>query len=57
MPLVWRGHYVAVLLGGSLVEVTNQLEDKGFEVIAFAGDDDAWAASLERLTRALGRSS
>lgn len=58
VPLVWRGHYVAVLLlDGALAEVTSQLEDKGFEVIAFDGDESAWAASLERLTRALGRSS
>ncbi|MBI3074427.1 MAG: DEAD/DEAH box helicase [Deltaproteobacteria bacterium] len=57
VPLVWRGHYVAALLHAPLADVTSQLEDKGFEVIAFAGDDAAWAASLDRLARALGRSS
>ncbi len=57
VPLVWRGHYVAVLLDGALAEITGQLEDKGFEVITFDGDESAWATSLERLTRALGRSS
>jgi hypothetical protein len=56
-PLVWRAHYVAVLLDDPLSELTSQLEDKGFEVIAFGGDDSAWASSLERLCRALGRSS
>lgn len=57
VPLVWRGHYVAVLLDGALAEITGQLEDKRFEVIAFDGDESACATSLERLTRALGRSS
>ncbi len=56
VPLVWRGHYVAVLLDGPLGDVTRQLEDKGFEVIVL-GDESSWAASLDRLARALGRSS
>jgi hypothetical protein len=57
IPLVWRAHYVAALLEGAEPSLTSQLEDKGFEVIAFDGDEAAWATSLERLTRALGRYS
>jgi hypothetical protein len=55
VPLVWRGHYVAALLEPSTVDIVGPLEDKGFEVIAFGGDDTAWATSLDRLAQALGR--
>jgi len=41
---------------GQIMNIFNALEDKGFEVIAFDGDEAAWAASLDRLARALGRS-
>lgn len=57
VPLVWRTHYVAALLDGSAAAVTEALENKGFEVVVFEGDDAAWTASLERLARALGRTS
>jgi RAD3-like DEAD/DEAH box helicase/uncharacterized protein DUF1998/helicase-like protein len=56
VPLVWRGHYVAVLFEASLSDLTRELEDKGFEVIAFGGDEDAWTIPLDRLAKALGRS-
>jgi RAD3-like DEAD/DEAH box helicase/uncharacterized protein DUF1998/helicase-like protein len=55
--LVWRGHYVAALLEASLAGVTSQLEDKGFEVIVLASNPASWTASLDRLARALGRTS
>jgi len=57
VPLVWRSHYVAVLFDASRSDVTSQLENKGFEVITFEGDEAAWTTSLERLTKALGRST
>jgi hypothetical protein len=56
VPLVWRGHYVAVLFEASLSDLTRELEDKGFEVIPVGGDEAAWTASLDRLAKALGRS-
>lgn len=57
VPLVWRGHYVVALLDASLAGLTSQLEDKGFEVIGLDGDAASWTTSLDRLARALGRSS
>ena len=57
LPLVWRGHYVAVLFDAAPVDITGQLEDKGFEVIVFGTDEATWPASLDSLSRALGRAS
>jgi len=55
--LIWRSHYVAVLLEASAASEGSQLEDKGFEVITLGSDPASWPASLDRLARALGRTS
>ena len=57
VPLVWRAHYVVAILDDSLTSLTNQLEDKGFEVIAFGSDETTWAESFTRLAKALGHAS
>jgi Lhr-like helicase len=62
LPLVWRAHYVAAVLGGATTRRFDRLADRGFEVIAFPAaesDDlaDAWAEPFRRLAAALGRST
>ncbi len=57
VPLVWRGHYAAAILGEIMADILSQLEDKGFEVIVFGADESTWPASIDRLARALGRAS
>jgi hypothetical protein len=53
IPLVWRHHYVAVLLNGSDADL-HELDALGFEVIAFR-NRDTWDAAFRRLARAVGR--
>ena len=61
-PLVWRQHYVAAVLdethGGTAAEhpEIGELQDLGFEVIAFADPSD-WAAAFARLAAAFGRTA
>jgi hypothetical protein len=55
VPLVWRHHYVAVLLDGSDADL-HELDALGFEVIAFR-DRDGWDAAFRRLARAVGRNA
>jgi len=57
IPLVWRSHYVIVLLDEAHTPLTSQLEDKGFEVIVFGSAEAAWEESFARLAKALGRAS
>ena len=56
IPLVWREHYVAVLLAADQ-PVTGGLEGKGFEVLVFPKSEADWPGSFARLAAALGRSS
>jgi hypothetical protein len=53
VPLVWRHHYVAVLLNESDADL-QKLEALGFEVIAFRSRD-SWDAAFRRLGHAVGR--
>lgn len=53
--LVWRDHYVAVVLGDADQKAMSRLLDKGFEVIVFPPNESAWEAPLSQLTKALGR--
>jgi hypothetical protein len=56
VPLIWRRHYVSVVLGERDTDIVGQLEDLGFEVIRF-GDPSTWTASFSRLANVLGRSA
>jgi hypothetical protein len=55
--LVWRDHYVAATLTGFVADVVNTLEDRGFALISFAGDEGAWDGPFAQLASALGRSA
>jgi len=53
VPLVWREHRVAALLGEAGPAARGELRDRGYEVIAFERDETGWAAAFERLAREL----
>jgi superfamily II DNA/RNA helicase len=55
LPLVWRDHYVVALLEAAPSEVVARLQDRGFEVVDFEGDEKGWAQLLPRLAKVLGR--
>ncbi len=57
LPLVWRAHYVAVVLGEAPTDLVGSLEDKGFEVIAFGSAEGAWPEAFDRLSTLLGRTA
>jgi hypothetical protein len=52
---VWRSHYVAAALAHLPTQVTETLEDRGFEIVPFGGDVAAWPNSFLQLVNALGR--
>jgi hypothetical protein len=56
IPLVYREHYVAVLLAAD-PPVAGGLEGKGFEVLVFPKSEADWPTSFDRLATALGRTS
>ncbi len=61
LPLVWRSHYVAALLGAEAPRRRERLADLGFEVIIFPAAEAAdpivtWGEPFRRLALALGRS-
>jgi hypothetical protein len=56
LPLVWRDHYVACVLGQLPEPVATTLRARGFEVIIFDDPDSTWAAPFGRLAAALGKS-
>ncbi len=56
LSLIWRRHYVAVVLGAVGPDLLTRLENLGFEVIRFAGAAGR-DASFGRLAAALGRTS
>lgn len=55
VPLVWRDHYVAAWLGSPNQAAAGHLADLGFELVAFEGPEDTWAAPFAKLSKALGR--
>ncbi|MBI3726266.1 DEAD/DEAH box helicase [bacterium] len=55
VPLVFRGHYVAVVFEDAAASVRGRLEDKGFEVVVFDNSETAWPGSFNRLRKTLGR--
>jgi hypothetical protein len=62
LPLVWRTHYVAVLLDDAMPQHLDRLADRGFEVITFPAVPSAdplvaWDEPFRRLATALGRSA
>jgi hypothetical protein len=57
LQLVWREHYLAVTLDETNAPLTSQLEEIGFEVIAFGGTESAWDGFFKRLEQALGRAT
>jgi hypothetical protein len=54
VPLVWRRHYVAVLVAEAEANIAAQLDDLGFEVIRF-GERSTWNSTFDRLAAVLGR--
>lgn len=54
VALVWRRHYVAVLLDEVDGDTVAQLDELGFEVIRF-GERSTWSATFDLLTAVLGR--
>lgn len=54
VPLVWRRHYVAVLLDEPAADTAALLDDLGFEVIRF-GARSTWNSTFDRLAAVLGR--
>jgi hypothetical protein len=54
IPLVWREHYVAVLLAAD-PPVSGGLEGKGFDVLVFTKSEADWPSTFVRLATALGR--
>jgi hypothetical protein len=58
LPLVWRQHYVAAVLGEISPQAATALEDRGFVVTMFSDDNDhSWGDGFARLAAALGRST
>jgi hypothetical protein len=57
VSFVWRSHYVVALVDAPTAQSASQLEDKGFEVVAFGTDEATWPGSFDLLARALGRVS
>jgi hypothetical protein len=55
LPLVWRGHYVAVVRDAAEAAARGSLEERGFEVVAFEGQASPWDDAFARLAAALGR--
>lgn len=56
IPMVWRAHYVAALLGEAASgDVISALEDKGFAVFVFDSHEADWPEIFVRLAAALGR--
>ena len=56
-PLVWRSHYVVVLLETIPSEIMKQLDDKGFSVIEFKPGRSNWDTAFSELANALGGST
>ncbi len=54
VAIVWRRHYVAVLLEEPAADAAAQLDDLGFEVIRF-GERSTWNSTFDRLAAVLGR--
>lgn len=57
IPLVWRAHYTAAVLGGADAGNLQSLASKGLEVVVFDSVESTWPAAFERLAAALGHSS
>ena len=57
LPVVWRAHYVTAAFETVPREVVSRLEDKGFEFLLLGTSENAWADSLARLSRALGKTN
>jgi Lhr-like helicase len=57
LPLVWRAHYVAALIGEPDAPLASELESKGFELVVFAPDEASWEAAFGDLSRLLGRTA
>ncbi len=55
IPIVWRAHYVAALVGDASDATRAALDARGFEVIAFADDEAQWTEQFARLGAALGQ--
>jgi hypothetical protein len=47
VPLVWRGAYVAALIGDN--EPSDALAGRGLEVVSFDSDPASWDKAFERL--------
>jgi hypothetical protein len=57
VPLVWRQHYVAAVVGEISPQVAAALEDRGFVVTRFSdADNRTWGDAFAQLAAALGRS-
>ena len=54
LPLVWRTHYVAGLLGDADGSLKEALEARAFALIAFGAEEATWDESVRRLAAALG---
>jgi hypothetical protein len=57
IPLVWRAHYTAAVLGGADAATLQSLAGKGLEVVVFESVESTWPAAFERLAAALGHAS
>jgi hypothetical protein len=55
VPLVWRAHYVAALIGRPSEAVRLDLDRKGFDVVCFEPSGSDWPDTFRRLAAALGR--
>lgn len=53
VPLIWRDHYVAAILGPADPVVARRLADLGFDLVTFDGAESGWATPFDQLARAL----
>lgn len=57
VQFVWRAHYVAAVLSQIADGAVAAIEDLGFEVIGFDGDESTWTERFTRLSSLLGRTT
>ena len=57
LPLVWRAHYVAAVLGAPAGGLEEALDARGFSLVVVGADEATWDEGIQRLGRALGHTS
>lgn len=55
LDLVWRSHYTAAAIDPVDPSLLAEFEERGFDVVTFAGDESEWSLAFDKLQETLGQ--